>query len=68
MARRDAGMSAKRVAFSQATLLEVPEGSTVTYYNMEKELKGEFIKYSNNVGYVNTKEYATTLQVCCEWV
>lgn len=57
-------MDAKKVVFTQATLAEVQEGTLIVDYNMEKELKGDYIKYSNNAGYVNTKDYAATLQAC----
>ena len=46
-----------------ATLLEVTNNVGLTeYYGMEKELKGEFAKHTNNVGHVNTAAYSPTLQ------
>lgn len=56
----------KQIKFSLATLLEVvaTPGAAPLYYAMEKELPGEFIKYTNNAGYVNTLDFQPILQVC----
>ncbi|PNH01985.1 Alpha-protein kinase vwkA [Tetrabaena socialis] len=53
----------QKISFSQVSLLKVG----TMFYCMEKELMGDFIKYSNNVGYVNTAEYADTLQAFSHW-
>jgi len=52
------------VQFTAVSVLQVGDS---TYYNMEKWLEGTWIRYSNNVNYVNTKEYAATLHAFSHW-
>ncbi|KAL6748372.1 kinase-like domain-containing protein [Haematococcus lacustris] len=64
----DTKCKAKELRFSMVSLLEVPvKVGASNYYNMEKALEGQFMKYSNNAGYVNTKEYQATLQAFSHW-
>jgi hypothetical protein len=57
----------KKVEFTQVTTLEVGGGPTVKYFNMEQVLEGQWIRYSNNGGYVNTSDYAAVLQAFTHW-
>ena len=57
----------KRVEFTEVTTLEVGTGANVKFYNMESLLEGEWLRYSNNGGYVNTMDYAAVLQAFTHW-
>jgi hypothetical protein len=57
----------KRVQFTEVTTLEVGTGANVKFYNMESLLEGEWLRYSNNGGYVNTMDYAAVLQAFTHW-
>ncbi|KAG0564826.1 hypothetical protein KC19_8G143000 [Ceratodon purpureus] len=57
----------KKVEFTQVTTLEVGSGPNVKYFNMESLLEGEWLRYSNNGGYVNTLDYAAVLQAFTHW-
>ncbi|KAG0555935.1 hypothetical protein KC19_11G014000 [Ceratodon purpureus] len=66
--RRTSNMkNVKRVEFTEVTTLEVGTGANVKYYNMESLLEGEWLRYSNNGGYVNTMDYAAVLQAFTHW-
>ncbi|CAM6099572.1 unnamed protein product [Calypogeia fissa] len=53
----------KPVTFTLVSTLRVG----TKFYNMEKLLTGRWIRYSNNLNYVNTKEYAETLHAFSHW-
>jgi hypothetical protein len=53
----------KPVTFTLVSTLKVG----TKFYNMEKLLTGRWIRYSNNLNYVNTKEYAETLHAFSHW-
>ncbi|XP_024402664.1 uncharacterized protein [Physcomitrium patens] len=57
----------KKVEFTEVTTLEVGSGSNIKFYNMESLLEGEWMRYSNNGGYVNTLDYAAVLQAFTHW-
>jgi hypothetical protein len=57
----------KKVEFTQVTTLEVGSGPARKFYNMEEVLEGNWIRYSNNGGYVNTSDYAAVLQAFTHW-
>lgn len=63
---KDLASMFKKITFSTVWVLEVspqPDTIEVVFYNMEKELRGDFVKYSNNAGYVSTKHFKDTLLV-----
>jgi hypothetical protein len=53
----------KTVEFTEVSVLEV-KGK---FYNMEMLLKGKWIKYNSNGGYINLEEYTATLQAFTHW-
>lgn len=59
-------MDYKPVHFTTVSVLRVGLAE-LTYYNMEALLEGTWIRYSNNLNYVNTKEYAATLHAFTHW-
>lgn len=59
--------TAKQVTFTLVSMVAQGNEPNCKFYNMEKVLHGKWIKYSSNAGYVNTEDYAATLQVFSHW-
>ncbi|KAG0605400.1 hypothetical protein M758_9G056100 [Ceratodon purpureus] len=67
LARRSYSGDYKKVEFTQVSIIAVGSGSKTKYYNMERYLQGKWIRYTNNLNYVNTEEYAATLHAFSHW-
>lgn len=52
-----------KIHFTEVSLVKVGH----KFYTMEKLLRGEWTRYSNNGEYVNMTDYAATLQAFSHW-
>jgi len=57
--------SEKSVRFLEVSLIHIKE--TGKYYSLEEFIESDFIKWTNNAGYVNEETYASTLNAFSHW-